>query len=580
MPPTAPPPQTTITLGAKPLGRSLIGGMPVGLVEKAGRGVPVQPADAKFYAIDPASGRELATLYLAAGPDDVEAAGWAAWQAFHAMAKKPAADRAALLERIADRIVDLGEKLLGLAAEETGLGPSRLVSERDRTVQTLRMFAAAVREGSWVEATIDTGQPSRRPVAKPDVRRMLKPLGPVAVFGAGNFPLAYSTAGGDTASALAAGCPVIVKGHPAHPGTGELVAQLVALSVAETGFDAGMFAFLHSGGPREIGIGQALVKHPAVRAVGFTGSVQGGMAIVKATQDRPDPIPVFAEMGSTNPVFVLPGACEAQATEIAQRLAASAMNSTGQMCTCPGLVFVSKGVHAEELLGELAKAFDAAVAQGSSATMLYPKILTNYGRRIAEVGGVVGVELRAGAPTPQGKAGGAGIEPSVLGVWQPGQPVRCSPALYRLPLEVFRRTPTLHEEVFGPCLLVVVCEKPQDLVDAAAAVQGSLTGTIWAGAVDENLAIAVQAVLEQRVGRLIFNGVPTGVEVVASMVHGGPFPATNQPQSTAVGVHAMGRWCRPICYQNAPEAMLPEELRSSNPLKIRRCVNGAWVTSA
>ncbi len=531
---------------------------------------PVQPADSKFYAIDPHSGNEIPTLFIAASSDDVEAAGWAAWQAFHSGKGpnlRPREDRATLLERIADHIADLGESLLALAADETGLGPSRLISERDRTVHTLRMFAQVVRQGDWVEAAIDLAQPSRRPLPRPDLRRMLRSLGPVAVFGAGNFPLAYSTGGGDTASALAAGCPVIVKGHPAHPGTGEAVARCIADAVTELDFEPGTFSFLHSGGPREMGIGQQLVKHPAVRAVGFTGSVPGGLALARLASERPDPIPVFAEMGSTNPVFVLPGAAEAQHVAIAERLAQSATNSAGQMCTCPGLLFAVRGPSAEDLLKSLALHFN----QTPPLTMLSPRTRSLYAQRVREVGAVAGVEIRAGSPNP-------GHAPTLdhAEEWKVGSPVRCSPALFKTAFDTFRRSPTLHEEVFGPALLVVLCESTDQLLDAAASVHGSLTGTIWAGAADADLAMGVQSVLEQRVGRLIYNGVPTGVEVADAMVHGGPYPATNQAHTTAVGPQAIRRWCRPVCYQNTPEAFLPPELRASNPLNIRRLVNGRW----
>lgn len=556
-----PGPTPQSALPSAPLGRSIVAGVAVG--EGAG---PVHAAEAKFYAIEPQSGRELSTLYLAASPDDVERAGWAAWGAFHALSGRPGAERAGLLETIADLIVGLGEGLIGLAADETGLGPARLVSERDRTVYTLRMFAEMAREGSWVEAVIDTGQPSRRPTPRPDLRRMLRPLGPVAVFGAGNFPLAYSTAGGDTASALAAGCPVIVKGHPGHPGTGELVAHCVARAVERCGLDPGTFSFLHAGGEREMGIGRQLVEHPAVRAVGFTGSLAGGKALSRAAAERSggaDPIPVFAEMGSTNPVFVLPGAAEAHAEEIAERVASSATASGGQMCTCPGLVFVARSPYAEDLARGLAERFNAT----PSSAMLSPRTRGLYAKRAAEVAGVSGVQLRAGSPNP-GHSGPEG--------WEPGSPVLGAPALLRTSFEVFRRSPTLHEEVFGPACVVVVCESAEQLVDAAASVHGSLTGTIWAGAVDADLAVRVQSVLEQRVGRLIYNGVPTGVEVVSAMVHGGPFPATNQPWSTAVGTLAARRWCRPVCYQNTPEGFLPAELRNANPRGIRRVVNGVW----
>jgi 2,5-dioxopentanoate dehydrogenase len=549
-------------------GRSLIAGV---VSEGSGAGGegggPLLPPDRKFYAVDPQTGRELPTLFLAASQQDVDRAAWSAWDASHSMMERPAGgggDRAALLETIAARIMDLGDELLGVASDETGLGPARLVSERERTVTTLRMFADVARRGEWVEATIDTGQASRRPMPKPDVRRMLRPLGPVAVFGAGNFPLAYSTAGGDTASALAAGCPVIVKGHPGHPGTGELVAQAIAAAVRECGFHPGTFSYLHAGGQHELAIGQRLVQHPAVRAVGFTGSLSGGMALDRLARERRDPIPVFAEMGSTNPVFVLPGALKEQADLIAERLAGSATASGGQMCTCPGLVFGIKGGALEPLLSAMSKGFDGA----PPVTMLNPRTRQNYVRRMMAVGGSPGVALRAGAC-------GDGMDPRSDASLDSG-PVRSTSALFSTSFDVFRRDEGLRDEVFGPATLFVKCESEQQMLEAAASVQGSLTATIWASGDDARLARRLHQILEQRVGRLIYNGVPTGVEVCNAMVHGGPYPATNQQHTTAVGMYAIKRWARPVCYQNAPDGLLPPELRNGNPLKVRRLVDGEW----
>lgn len=550
---------TETTRNIQPRGRSIIAGRITPPSQ-----APLLPQDAKFYSTDPHTGKTLPTLYLAASTEEVDAACWAAWQAFYQMQDRPAADRAALLDTIAQRILDLGENLLALASDETGLGPARLVSERERTVSQLRMFAALVRKGDWVQPTIDTGQPSRRPLPKPDLRRMLRPLGPVAVFGASNFPLAYSTAGGDTASALAAGCPVIVKGHPGHPGTGELVAQAITQAVADCNFDPGTFSFLHSGGTREQAVGQQLVKHPAVRAVGFTGSFTGGMALARLGADRPDPIPVFAEMGSTNPIFTLPGALDT-IPEIAERLYSSITASNGQMCTCPGLIFAIRSDGTENLLRALAKSMNEAASQ----TMLNHRVRQVFAKRAGDVVAVPGVEVRGGSPQAAHRTS------SDAGDSQ--EPVRASGALLKTSFDTFRKNATLHEEVFGPLAVVVLCDNEQQLIDAAAMIHGSLTGTIWAAQPDVDLARRVQTILEQRVGRLIYNGVPTGVEVCPSMVHGGPFPATNQPHTTAVGSYAITRWTRPICYQNTPEAMLPPELRNGNPLNLRRLVNGEWT---
>lgn len=542
---------------AAPLGRSIVAGAPV---EVSNSG-----SDLHFHAFDPVKGAPLPVRYTAATAEQVNAAAVQAWEAFHAMLARSAADRAKLLEAIADRILGIGDELIGVASDETGLGPVRLVSERERTVNTLRLFADLIRAGDWVQAAIDLGQPSRRPLPKPDLRRMLRPLGPVAVFGAGNFPLAYSTAGGDTASALAAGCPVIVKGHPGHPGTGELVAQAVAAAVAECRFHPGTFSFLHAGGSRERDVGQELITHPCVRAAGFTGSVAGGTALARLAADRSDPIPVFAEMGSVNPVFILPDAMDTLAKTIADRLLASMTAANGQMCTSPGLIFAVRGDGAEAAMRQIAEALNTAAPQ----PMLNARTRSIFVRRVAEVAAIPGVEIRGGSV----QAGHRDDAPDAPA----DGPIRSSAVLFRTTFETFRRNPTLREEIFGPAAIFVVCDDTAQLTEAAAAIQGSLTGTVWATGADATPARALQVVLEQRVGRLIFNGVPTGVEVCSAMVHGGPFPATNQPASTAVGRFAIVRWCRPVAYQNAPEPLLPMELRNANPLGIRRMVNDRWT---
>jgi NADP-dependent aldehyde dehydrogenase len=538
-------------------------------------GAPVRHADdtPAFRPVNPATGDEL-ERFRAATAADVQRAGAAAWEAFYALQACSRDERAALLRAIARRIEGLGDALLARAGLETGLGYTRLAAERDRTVFTLRLFADVAAEGSWPQACIDHGDAARRPLPKPDVRRVLRPLGPVAVFGAGNFPLAYSTAGGDTASALAAGCPVIVKGHPGHPGTGELVALAATEAVRECNLHPGTFQYLHAGGAREMGVGQELVTNPCVRAVGFTGSVAGGMALHALAQSRPDPIPVFAEMGSTNPVFLLPQALARDPRGLAERLFASVTASNGQMCTCPGLLFMVKSDAGDAFLRAMSDMMNLA----EPAPMLNPRTRAVFARRLDEVMGTPGVELRAGSPLPGHRTHEQAARHT------PGESVMGSPVLLRCAWPVFRQKPALHEEVFGPASLVVVCDSENDLLEAASSVQGSLTGSIFFdrpasdGATPESvLAARLQLVLEQRVGRIVFNGVPTGVEVCASMVHGGPFPATNQPHTSAVGHSAITRWCRPVCYQNAPDVALPAELRESNPLRIRRFVDGAWA---
>lgn len=515
-----------------------------------------------FVAVSPPGGEPIGVSFHAASAEQVERAAQGAWRAFHVMGQRGREDRAFLLERIATNVEAIGDDLVAWACAETGLTAARIRAERDRTTYTLRMFAQVVQEGSWVRAAIDVGEPARKPTPKPDLRRMLRALGPVAVFGAGNFPLAYSAAGGDTASAIAAGCPVIVKGHPGHPGTGELVAQAVAKAVAEAGFDAGTYSYLHAGGPREMEIGATLVRHPCVRAVGFTGSFEGGTALAKIASERPDPIPVFAEMGSTNPVFLLRHALQSQGESIAEKLASSITGSNGQMCTCPGLLFVLKGEETESMLRHLTTLLDHTGPQ----PLLNRRTMETLAKRVGEVTRTKGVEVRVG-----GGGRGMAMEVSKQGGTSG---IASGPGLFRTTLATFRAERNLHKECFGPVAIVVVCETEQEMLEGASLVQGSLTGSIFASAMDATLAARIQGVLEQRVGRLIFNGVPTGVEVCHAMTHGGPYPATNQPQSTAVGPLAIERWCRPLTYQNAPEQNLPPELRGENALGIERVVNG------
>jgi alpha-ketoglutaric semialdehyde dehydrogenase len=528
----------------------------------AGEWRPVAAGQSPFFAVDPRTGRALPTPFFPAGDDDVAAACDAAREAFDAMSARSGRDRARLLEAAADNIDALGDALVRLVGAETGLERVRLVSERERTTRTLRLFADLARSSKWVRATIDRGDGSRRPVPRPDLRSMLRPVGPVAVFGASNFPLAYSVAGGDTASALAAGCPVVVKGHPAHPGTGEMVARAIADAVSAVGIEPGVFSMLQSGGSRERAVGEALVRHPAIAAVGFTGSASGGLALADIASRRPDPIPVFAEMGSTNPVFILPGAVDADADGIADRLAASITGSTGQMCTCPGLVFVLGSVRA----GLLSKKLADRLAGIEPCPMLSAGIRDRYLARLRETASIPGVEVRGGRlPPPERPPGEA--------------PILGAPVLFRARLETFFAEHSLRDEIFGPAVILIACEQEDDMLAAAAGVPGSLAGTIWAASDDLAAAERLRGVLERRVGRLVFNGVPTGVEVSAAMVHAGPIPATNQPRFTAVGDRAIERWVRPVVFQNAPDPLLPHELRDANPLGIVRLVDGELTAS-
>lgn len=520
-------------------------------------------AGVTFRALDPARGAELPTSFRSATAAEVDRAGWQAWQAFYSTQDRSGHDRAELLDQAARYLSDRTAQILSVVTDETGLGPARVVSECERTVSTLRLMAGLARAGEWSQPSIDPGQPSRRPVPKPDLRRMLRPLGPVAVFGTAAFPLAFGAGGADVASALAAGCAVIVKGHPDHPGAGELVAQCIADAVRDTGFHPGLYSFLHAGGTAEHSVGAALVKHPCVRAVGFTGSTGGGQAIARLAAQRTDPIPVFAQMGSTNPVFLMPDAVDHQAGEITHRLVGAALAAGGQMCTCPRLVFLARSNAAEDLIKALARPFNDAQPQ----VMLSHRVRTAFARRVAEITGLPGVDLRAGSPN-------AGHDGPADASARLGHSARCSPVLFRTTFGVFARTPALHDECFGPALTIVLCDSEDQLIQAATSIQGSLTGTVWAAPADIHLAARVHAVLEQRVGRLVCNSTPVSLEVCASTVHGGPHPVSTQPHTTGAGPHSIARWCRPVCYQNTPDPLLPPELRGANPLKLERLVDG------
>lgn len=515
---------------------------------------PTLPAHA-FHSLNPGTGENIEPTFHPATDEQVESACLAAWDAFGDFSGTAPSRRARLLETIATEVRDIGELLISTVRAETGLGEERVVAERDRTMDTLRQLADAVRDGRWMEPIIDRGEPNRRP-PKADIRRMLQPMGPVAVFGASNFPLAYSVAGGDTASALAVGCPVIFKGHPSHPATSELVARAVMAAVEGCGLPPGTFAYLVAGGPREQAVGSLLVRNPCVRAIGFTGSISGGVALSKLAADRLDPIPVYAEMGSVNPVVMLPGAIEKHGESAAQQLAASITESCGQQCTRPGMIFLHASYAADKFLADLANRMEAT----GPGTMLSVRLRRNLVGRIERAEAARGVEMLAS------------WDPK-LRAERPG-PVRAYPVLMRTPAAVFREHIALREEFFGPVAIAVVCASTTDMLRALAMVQGSLTGTIWAEASDEADTRRVHTMMEQRVGRLIYNGVPTGVRVAPAMVHGGPYPATNRPESSAQGPTAIRRWCRPVCFQETPDHLLPPALQASNPLKIERLVNG------
>jgi NADP-dependent aldehyde dehydrogenase len=411
------------------------------------------------------------------------------------------------------------------------------------------LFADVVEEGSWVDARVDEALPERKPLPRSDLRSMLRPIGPVAVFGASNFPLAFSVAGGDTASALAAGNPVIVKAHPAHPGTSELTGRAIVRAIEKRKLPRGVFALLFDSG---IDVGVALVQHPAVQAVAFTGSAGGGQALMKLAAARPQPIPCYAEMGSTNPLFVLPGALRERGAELAKGLQTSFTLGSGQFCTKPGLVFVP-----QKDAGEFLDALRGGVSALGAHGMLTPSIAERYNAAVTR---------RRGA----GKAEWvAGFEGDV-----PGDGAAGGAAVFSVPLADFAKSHELEEEIFGPTTLLVHYGDVSELVNVAKKLHGHLTATIHGTEQDLRDASELVRVLETKVGRLLFNGYPTGVEVCHAMVHGGPFPATSDSRTTSVGTRAITRFARPVCYQDFPDAALPAELRRGNPVGIQRMVNG------
>lgn len=502
-----------------------------------------------FNAVNPASGTTLPPSFFEGTVDEVEQALSLASETFPEYRALPPALRATLLERIADEVSALGDDLIHRAMEESALPEPRLVGERGRTMNQLRMFAALIREGSWVGASIDRAIPDRKPVPKPDLRRMLVPLGPVVVFGASNFPLAFSAAGGDTASALAAGNPVVVKAHPAHPGTSELVATAVQRALAETGIPPGGFSMIHGAG-HEVGL--ELVRHPLTRAVGFTGSLAGGRALFDAARSRPEPIPVYAEMGSINPVFLLAGALRARTEEIASGLLQSMTLGVGQFCTNPGVVVGIEGDGLERFVDRVAE----LVRDAPPGTMLHEGIRKAYDAGVERLGKTGGTRIvsRAASPGTGSCSASAVVLETDAGSFLERKELRC--------------------EVFGPSTLIVRCASAAEMEGVAKGLEGQLTATIHATDDDGPAVRSLLPILREKAGRLIYNGFPTGVDVCPSMQHGGPYPATTDSRSTSVGTAAILRFARPVCYQDWPQDALPEELRDDNPRGIRRLVNG------
>jgi NADP-dependent aldehyde dehydrogenase len=506
----------------------------------------VKGRNGALRGFDPAANAPLAPDFGGASLQDADRACALAKDAFSEFRDSALETRARLLEAIADNLLEVGEALVERCMAETGLPRGRVEGERGRTVGQLRMFAGVLRDGGYLDARIDPAMPQRTP-PRVDLRLRHIPLGPVVVFGASNFPLAFSVAGGDTASALAAGCPVIVKAHPAHPGTSEIAGLAVQKAVADLGLHEGVFSLLFDSG-REIG--QALVADARIKAVGFTGSRAGGQALVKIAQARPAPIPVYAEMSSINPVVLLPAALAARGEAIAQGFAGSLSLGAGQFCTNPGLLLALEG----PALDGFVAAAQAAVGGAAASTMLTPGIHQAY------VDGVAALESHSA------------VQPLARGTQ--GEGLQGQAALFSTTAQAFLAEAALGHEVFGASSLLVRCPSVDDLRAVLAALEGQLTVAIHADPDDYDLARGILPVAEDKAGRVLFNGFGTGVEVGHAMVHGGPHPATSDGRSTSVGSLAIMRFLRPVSYQDTPESLLPDALKTGNPLHIPRRVDG------
>lgn len=501
-------------------------------------------------AFNPATHSEIAEpVFGMGGVAEVGRAASLAAQAFDVYRNAPLAKRAAFLEAIADNILDLGDELIERAHAETGLPLQRLQGERARTVGQLRLFAQVVRDGHFLDSTIDHAQPERQPLPRADLRLAKVPVGPVAVFGASNFPLAFSVAGGDTASALAAGAPVVVKAHSAHLGTSKLVGCAIQKAVKENGLPEGTFSLLFGSGRT---LGEALVSHPAIKAVGFTGSRQGGLALLRIANARAEPIPVYAEMSSINPVFLFPAALEHRAEAIGRAFVDSLTMGAGQFCTNPGLVLAVDGAGLDRFVQAASEALTTRPAQ----TMLTPGIFDAYCAGTRNVDAVEGVE-KVAQGQPAGERANA-----------------AQAALYVTDAQRLLNSPELEAEMFGPASVVIRARNVDELLEVAEHIEGQLTVTLQIDAADHADAQRLLPVLERKAGRILANGFPTGVEVCHAMVHGGPFPSTSNAMFTSVGATAIDRFLRPVCYQDLPDALLPDALKERNPLGVWRFVDG------
>ncbi|SED73651.1 NADP-dependent aldehyde dehydrogenase [Pseudomonas frederiksbergensis] len=499
----------------------------------------------KLQSVDASTGEALPYDFSQATPEEVDAAAKTAAAAYPAYRSLSAERRAQFLDAVADELDALGDDFVALVCRETALPAARIQGERGRTSGQMRLFAKVLRRGDFYGARIDQALPERQPLPRPDLRQYRIGLGPVAVFGASNFPLAFSTAGGDTASALAAGCPVVFKAHSGHMATAEQVADAIIRAAEKTGMPAGVFNMIYGGG-----VGEALVKHPAILAVGFTGSLKGGRALCDMAAARAQPIPVFAEMSSINPVIVLPQALHVRAESVARDLTASVVQGCGQFCTNPGLVIGIRSPQFTTFVQQVAGLIGDQPAQ----TMLNAGTLSSYGKGLQKLLAHPGIEHLAGSAQQGNQA---------------------QPQLFKADVSLLvNGDEVLQEEVFGPTTVFVEVADQAQLSAALNGLRGQLTATIIGEPADFEQFAELTPLLEQKVGRILLNGYPTGVEVCDSMVHGGPYPATSDARGTSVGTLAIDRFLRPVCFQNYPDSLLPEALKNGNPLRIQRLVDG------
>ncbi|SAL55194.1 aldehyde dehydrogenase (NADP(+)) [Caballeronia humi] len=512
----------------------------------------VRGSDKPLHAFNPSTGEEIAAPVFGSGTaENVTAACELAQKAFDPYRSLPLAVRAEFLERIADGIAGLGDALIQRAQEESGLPKARLEGERGRTMSQLKLFAQVVRAGQWLAATLDSPLPERKPLPRSDLRMQKIAIGPVAVFGASNFPLAFSVAGGDTAAALAAGCPVVVKAHSAHLGTSEMVGRVIQQVAKDMDLPEGVFSMIVGAGRT---VGEALVAHPAIKAVGFTGSRAGGTSLMQVAARRPEPIPVYAEMSSINPVFLLPNALATRGAAIAQGFVDSLVLGAGQFCTNPGLAIGIDGAELSKFIETASAALSAKPAQ----TMLTSGIYAAYQQGESRLAAIEGV-----APVAHGiEANG---------------PTQACAALFVTDAKTFLAKAELEDEVFGPASTIVRCKDAQELAAVAEHFVGQLTATIQMDRDDLPAAKSLVPILERKAGRILVNGFPTGVEVSHAMVHGGPFPATSDSRVTSVGTTSIERFLRPVCYQDFPADLLPEALSDANPLDLWRRRDGEIV---